>query len=236
MLSIGKSNKDYHNEFVPRAMFSFYKIGNSASFLVKPPADWEFLFIWFPKSVSKSKARKDSRILRRAAAADNLSNQNVVSRSQMVYFHDEEGVEFACKECAGNINRNLSEVCCTNKSFMGLKTADSFGCNVTQITIKEDFTTDFGLQMTISNIKGPHDGAWVCIPCTGGCSYNGPNYKNYEGARRKMLGHLIFFRKMKRSLLKLLEHCWSVGAFLLIEWPKSCACWNDPDIVVWIVR
>ncbi len=41
---------------------------------------------------------------------------------------------------------------------------------------------------------------------------------------------------MKRSLIKLLEHCWNIGAFLLIEWPKSCAYWNDPDIVVWIAR
>ncbi len=154
----------------------------------------------------------------------------------MNHFNDEDGVDFTCKVCAGDINRNLSEVCCSNKSFMGLTTVESYGCNISRITIKEDFTTDFGLDMAISNIKGPQDGAWVCIPCTGGGKYNGPNYKNYEGARRKMLNHFILFRKMKRSLIKLLEHCWNIGAFLLIEWPKSCAYWNDPDIVVWIAR
>ena len=41
---------------------------------------------------------------------------------------------------------------------------------------------------------------------------------------------------MKRSLIKVLEHCHRIGALIYIEWPKTCAYWQDPDIVSWIAR
>ena len=130
----------------------------------------------------------------------------------------------------------LSEVCCGAESLLGKVSLKLPGCTVVRITESDDFTTEAGVHKAIHDLKRPQDGVWVSMPCTGGCRYQKFNFNKWESARRKMVNHWILFRRMKRSLIKVLEHCHRIGALIFIEWPKTCAYWQDPDIVSWIKR
>ena len=125
----------------------------------------------------------------------------------------------------------LTEACCGAESLLGQATLASQGCTVVRITESDDFTTDAGVRRAIHSITRPQDGVWVSMPCAGGCRYQEVSFVKWESARRKMINHWILFRRMKRSLIKLLEHCHRIGALIFIEWPKTCAYWQDPDIV-----
>ena len=138
------------------------------------------------------------------------------------------------KTC-GPIDRVMVEFCCSRNSTLGKPTAASKGCKI--IRVHEDLDANSRacedmIVESVGAVKRDQPRApvlvYAALPCTGGSSWqfvneaNGPNGK----VREKKLKFRRLLKSLKRLLLRLADY----EPYLAFELPKSCAYWKWPEV------
>ena len=124
------------------------------------------------------------------------------------------------------VRRQLIEVCCGPNSYLGQPTRYTLGCEVTRITLSIDFTSAAGVKAACDAILGSRSAVWFSMPCIGGCPWQTVNINGGPDAVRRIRGYWALFDKMFKNALQVMAVAQSVGAIIVIEWPRACRYWH----------
>ena len=132
---------------------------------------------------------------------------------------------------------NFVEACCAPDSILSSPAflASAFRC--TRIGVEEDFASQFGMDLALRQLRGPGDVLWISTPCTGGSPFQ-------KIARRRAspsgTARMRALQVQHDRLWNAVEHVASVarcrGCTVIVEWPTSCAYWNEPRVLAFLDR
>ena len=121
-------------------------------------------------------------------------------------------------------------------SLLQKHTKHSRGCRVVPITKDDDFASEAGMQKCISAITGPADTLWFSAPCTGGSTWQFINIKRGPETVAKIKLHWKLFKRLWAAFEVVATHALSVGARVLVEWPRRCAYWKNDRVVKFLSK
>ena len=106
---------------------------------------------------------------------------------------------------------------------------------ITDITKEDDFTNVNTVKYVIRKIKFPGDIFFYCSPCTGGSTWQRLNLelakrKGWNNTIVKLIDHWDLHRKLWESFEQVAKHCRTVGATVLLEWPRFCSYWQEKRV------
>ena len=147
----------------------------------------------------------------------------------------EEEMVTTCPSKDENVDRVMIEFCCGQDSNLGKPSKASRGCKVIRVHERIDASSRSCDDMIWGEL-GPIVRnnplvkvlVYAALPCTGGSSWQfvneagGPNEKVREKKR--------MFRKLLKSLRRLMLRLADYKPFLAFELPKSCAYWKWPEV------
>ena len=128
------------------------------------------------------------------------------------------------------VRRQLVEVCYGSNSYLGQPTRYTSGCDITRITINIDFTSAAGVKAACDAILGSRSAVWFSIPCIGGCPWQTVNINGGPEAERRIRGYWALFATMFKNALQVMAVAQSVGAVIVIEWPRACRYWHHDRV------
>ena len=142
-------------------------------------------------------------------------------------------VTHACPDASDDANKGnriLVEACCEPGSKLAKRTRWSKGCKVVPITKGVDFTSDAGIKLAKSSIRGPRDSLWFSSPCTGGSMWAVLNLLKGPATVKKIQKDWKQMRRLWRAFEQVAEHALDVGARVFVEWPRQCRYWGTPTV------
>ena len=135
----------------------------------------------------------------------------------------------------GKYDRVMIEYCCSKDSSLGKPNAFSKGCKI--IRAHEDLNANSKscedmIVATTKATKKDHPQArvlvYAALPCTGGSSWQFVNEAG--GVNEKVKERKRSFRKLLKSLKRLLLRLAECDPYLAFELPKSCTYWKWPEV------
>ncbi len=117
-------------------------------------------------------------------------------------------------------------MCCGPNSYLCQPTRYIKGCEFTRITRDVDFTSAAGVKKVCDAILGSRSAVWFSIPCIGGCPWQIVNINHGPEAVRRIRGYWALFGTMFKNALQVMAVAQSIGATIVIEWPRACRYWH----------
>ena len=145
-----------------------------------------------------------------------------------------EGYVMASPDTA-TYDRVMIEYCCSKDSSLGRPNTFSKGCKI--VRVHEDLNANSKscedmLVATTKTIKRDNPQAQVLVyaalPCTGGSSWQFVNEAG--GANEKVRERKRSFRRLLKSLKRLMLRLAEYDPYLAFELPKSCSYWKWPEV------
>ena len=110
-----------------------------------------------------------------------------------------------------------------------------------EIPQEEDFRCGDTVRRVISAMNGPGDLFVYCSPCCGGSPWQRLNLhlavkKGWQSTMIRLLGHWDLHWRLWSGFKVAAEHCTSVGAAVIVDWPRGCECWDEPWVNEFLVK
>ena len=100
----------------------------------------------------------------------------------------------------------------------------------------DDFASKDGISKCIQHLIGPSDTLWFSAPCTGGSTWQFINLRRGPETVAKIRLHWKLFKRLWNAFERVASHALSVGARVLIEWPRRCAYWKNDRVVKFLSK
>ena len=139
--------------------------------------------------------------------------------------HIDQDCECAQRDCAV-IKRTIVEFCCGENSKMGDPVNCPIDTEVVRLTIKDDVSTEAGLNKARAAVGEPNCMLWSSIPCTGGSPWQWVN-RRLKGGLKRLRAHRKKWKDIWRSFAIVARECHELGGRVVIEWPKACTYWKE---------
>ena len=147
----------------------------------------------------------------------------------------EEALVTTCPSKGETVDRVMIEFCCGQDSNLGKPTKASQGCKVIRAHERVDANSKSCDDMIWGELKSVVKDnprakvlVYAALTCTGGSSWQYVN--EAKGPNEKVRDRKRMFRKLLKSLKRLMLRLADYKPYLAFELPKSCAYWKWPEV------